>query len=179
MDDEKLIRVKKLIESINPGAKMNDSSQTLTSTIYELLNLDAFSSFNNKESEKVPSRLLTEVCKEGVVVGHQGIGTLTIDLPILETVNETNSKFDKVFRKLIWEGIIGEEEDGEEEPRILRAKGLLEDRNGKWYILQAVRDLYEIQEIEVGDKSGGKPRLFLIGKDLDVRLKERFLAQIS
>ncbi|KAH9809990.1 CobW/HypB/UreG, nucleotide-binding domain-containing protein [Melampsora americana] len=180
VDDEKLSRVKQMVKSINPGARLNDSSQTLTSTISELLNLDAFSSFNNHQKvEKVPSRFCTEEFKEGVVVGHQGIGTLTIHLPILDTINDPNSKFDKVFRKLIWEGVIGEEEMESKELRILRAKGLLKDQDGKWYILQAVRDLYEVQEITVNEEDHGIPRLILIGKDLDVGLKESFLTQIS
>ncbi|KAG0152197.1 hypothetical protein CROQUDRAFT_719441 [Cronartium quercuum f. sp. fusiforme G11] len=182
VDDAKLARVKQHISAINPGANLNDSSQDLSSTLSKLLNLDAFSTFCDPQASLPPdlsSRLRQETRTEGIVVGHQGIGTLQIDLPILDRVNDSDCAFDRVFRKLLWEGVIGDDEyvgDGLE-PRILRAKGLLKDANGKCFILQAVRDTYEIQEI--GEEVEAAARLVLIGKDMDPSLKERFLAQIS
>lgn len=140
---------------MNPNASIKDSSETIPSLLTHLLNLNAFSSFKT-----LPPLLSTPRAT------LHGIQSLKIRLPILDSVS---GRFDEVLQKLLWEGTLFKGDEVWEEARILRAKGLLKERSGKTYILQRVRELYEVQEVlkKEEEEEESVYRLVLIGKSLD------------
>lgn len=203
---EKLESLKKLISSMNDSALLSQSDDGLETILPRVLSLDSFANYrgllqplrtSERRIENVDSSLMKRLTRQ---VGNSmdpsfrtthddGFSTITINLPTFEEVNTNDSKFDRTFRKLLWEGILGEQEGGCSttpeaailEPRILRAKGLLKDHHGNWFILQAVRETYEIQPVhpDVLMDEHELPKLVLIGKGLDAALGQRFLQEIS
>ncbi|PLW23032.1 hypothetical protein PCANC_28380 [Puccinia coronata f. sp. avenae] len=201
----KLEPLKKLISFMNDSALLSQSDDELQIILPKVLSLDSFANYRGLQQpvtkpersiENLESSLMKRLTRQ---VGnsadphfkttHDGFSTITINLPIFENVSANNSKFDQTFRKLLWEGILGEEEEGYsitlnsniQEPRILRAKGLLKDHHGNWYILQAVRETYEIQPVHPDVFMGEHetPKLVLIGKGLDAQLEKHFIKEIS
>lgn len=191
---------------MNDSALLSQSDDGLETILPRVLSLDSFANYrgllqplqtSERRIENVDASLMKRLTRQ---VGNSmdpsfrtshddGFSTITIDLPTFEEVNTSDSKFDRTFRKLLWEGILGEQEEGCSttpetailEPRILRAKGLLKDHHGNWFILQAVRETYEIQPVhpDVLMDEHELPKLVLIGKGLDAALGQRFLKEIS
>ncbi|KAA1084368.1 hypothetical protein PGT21_025746 [Puccinia graminis f. sp. tritici] len=203
--ESKLEPLKNLIQCMNNSALLSQSNDDLQTILPKVLSLDSFSTYRGlpqsltttkRKIENVDSSLMTRLTRQ---VGnltdpdfrttHDNFSTITINLPAFADVNTSDSKFDRTFRKLLWEGILGEEEEGSsskpdsdiQEPRILRAKGLLKDHNGNWFILQAVRETYEVQPVhpDVLMDEHEQPKLVLIGKGLDAQLEQRFIKEIS
>jgi len=57
---------------------------------------------------------------------------------------------------------------GDRQVQILRCKGLFGDEKGKWWVLQGVRNVYEISELgDVGVDVPDRGKIVLIGKGLD------------
>ncbi|MBW0460562.1 hypothetical protein O181_000277 [Austropuccinia psidii MF-1] len=193
-----LTQTRRLLQGINTSALINESHEDLGLTLSRMLNVDSFSTFrripqalhiSGNSSEAVTAELtdrlkpqVGQLIERNFRTAHNGFSSITIDLPTIDCVDKSDSQFDITFRRLLWEGRIGNEEipdfnKDSDEPRILRAKGLLKDGNGNWFILQGVRDTYEIQPIE--DVIDEQPKLVLIGKDLNYQMKEQFLNEIA
>ncbi|POW15670.1 hypothetical protein PSTT_01963 [Puccinia striiformis] len=202
----KLEPMKKLIQRMNDSALLSQSNDDLEKILPKVLSLDSFSTYRGlpkslttleTSMDSGTSNLMARLNRQ---VGnstdpdfrttHDNFSTITINLPVFDNVSTDDSKFDRTFRKLLWEGILGEEEkegcsttskSATQQPSILRAKGLLKDHRGDWFILQAVRETYEIQPVhpDVSIDEQEQPKLVLIGKGLDNQLGQRFLNEIS
>ncbi|OAV98756.1 hypothetical protein PTTG_12516 [Puccinia triticina 1-1 BBBD Race 1] len=205
VSESRLEPLKRLIDSLNDSALLSQSDDDLEMVLPKVLSLDSFSTYRGlpqslatpeRNTENVDSSLMARLTRPvgnstdpSFRTTHDSFSTITINLPAFANVNTSDSKFDRTFRKLLWEGILGEEgeprpaEPGSEigEPLILRAKGLLKDNDGNWFILQAVRETYEIQPVhpDVLMDEHEHPKLVLIGKGLDTQLEQRFLKEIS
>lgn len=133
------------------------------------------------------------------------ITTLLIPLPILNDVK--GGRFDELIRNLLWEGKIfsstsfsrdpatevEEMEEGADSKlssphlEILRSKAFLRTCDGRCWILQGVRDIYEVTEIPNDRQSRGEgaegtemeTKLVLIGRGLDERLRDEFLKALD
>ncbi|KAI9630724.1 hypothetical protein KEM48_013621 [Puccinia striiformis f. sp. tritici PST-130] len=191
---------------MNDSALLSQSNDDLEKILPKVLSLDSFSTYRGlpkslttleTSMDSGTSNLMARLNRQ---VGnstdpdfrttHDNFSTITINLPVFDNVSTDDSKFDRTFRKLLWEGILGEEEkegcsttskSATQQPSILRAKGLLKDHRGDWFILQAVRETYEIQPVhpDVSIDEQEQPKLVLIGKGLDNQLGQRFLNEIS
>lgn len=99
----------------------------------------------------------------------RGISSLQVSFPTLSQSHL--DAFDAWIRSVLWEERLpGSEPSG---IQVLRCKGLFSLSTGKQYVLQGVRSLYEITEVE-GDAELGLPdegKVVLIGKGLgdDIR----------
>ncbi|CAH7672216.1 CobW/HypB/UreG, nucleotide-binding domain-containing protein [Phakopsora pachyrhizi] len=196
VDTDSLKKVKHYARELNPSALYSYSYNSLDETLKVILHLDAFSSFqkalNLSTGEADDKSLITDkrlledrleprvgqLLEENFKFGHQGITSITIPLPILKDVESSESRFDVTFRRMIWEGVLGGIEGGFE---VLRAKGILKDSDGRSFILQGVRDMYEIQmikDVENFDSSQERPKLVLIGTRLDEKIRDEFLKEL-
>lgn len=95
----------------------------------------------------------------------RGISSLQMSCPVLSP-----SRFDELdewIRTVLWENRLPEKTDTPD-LQVLRCKGLFFTENGDQYVLQGVRNMYEISKIEdqevMGVPDAGK--LVLIGKGL-------------
>lgn len=123
------------------------------------------------------------------------ITSITILLPLLPEAK--GGAFDQLVRELLWDGYLPpldigtgkvseSVEEGTPEFEILRSKGFIRTRDGKAWILQGVRDLYEVtpvpERVEQRKSSNGEeeihPKLVLIGKGLGPLVAERFLSAL-
>lgn len=115
---------------------------------------------------------------------HGGLSTLSIPLPRLRSVTE--GPFDRALRSLLWEGSLPDPSPAlaSGPAQILRCKGLLiqsddcgsgQDRT---YILQGVRELYELTEAGPANASD-EARIVLIGRGLTDALKEAFVSYMA
>lgn len=119
------------------------------------------------------------------------ISTLLIPLPRLDSIK---GRFDQLVRRLLWEGSLqsftleanetagpNTAAPGRITPsiEILRSKAFLQTLDGKSWILQGVRDLYEVTEIPslVGEEL--QPKLVLIGRGLSEQLKVDFITALE
>lgn len=80
------------------------------------------------------------------------ISTITIPVPTLHS--DRVEAFERAIQKLLWDS-------NEEEIEILRMKGRVSDQRGRTWIIQGVREIYEMVESK-SDTSNGK--LIFIGK---------------
>jgi G3E family GTPase len=101
----------------------------------------------------------------------RGISSLRVECSPITP--EAFDKFDQWTRTVLWENRLpGDESSDARDLVVLRCKGVLSLTTGKRYILQGVRNLYEMEEVplESADESLGIPdegKIVLIGKGLD------------
>ena len=128
--------------------------------------------------------------KHGIGTGKDDISTISIRLPILDEVK--TGRFDQLIRGLLWDGFLpplapsdSASTPDKREFDILRTKAFLRSSDGSEYILQGVRDIYEINQVperslESGNESESiLPKLVLIGRGIDGSTAERFLSALG
>jgi len=98
------------------------------------------------------------------------ISSLQIPVPIL--LPTQLEQVDKWVRTILWEGRIpGRHESGTgEKLEVLRCKGVWSTAEGRTFVLQGVRSLYETTEMEksnVEDVKSAEGKIVLIGRGLD------------
>ncbi|BGO97219.1 COBW domain containing protein 2 [Rhodotorula toruloides] len=104
------------------------------------------------------------------------ISSLTIPLPVLPSV-ENGSAFYRVVSRLIWDSKLpSTSTSSSDEPLsldLLRTKGFLRTQDGQSYILQGVRDIFDISPVPpatvAAEEREVKPKLVLIGRGIKGR----------
>lgn len=107
---------------------------------------------------------------------HEGISSLQIACPVMTL--DGARKLDEWVRAALWDGCLLE--DTSHKMEILRCKGLYTLNTGEQYVLQGVRSLYEINQVE-GEVDVGVPeegKLVFIGKGLDEIVRNSLLAAL-
>jgi len=97
---------------------------------------------------------------------------------------EAFDKFDQWIRTVLWENRLPDNKaSGSGNLLVLRCKGFLSLTTGKRYILQGVRNLYEMDEVSDGcDENLGMPdegKIVLIGKGLDGVIRSSLEATLN
>ncbi|EPQ54743.1 cobW-domain-containing protein [Gloeophyllum trabeum ATCC 11539] len=107
----------------------------------------------------------------------RGITSLQVPCPVLSRAHF--DRLDEWIRTVLWEGTLpaSESESLSGNLEVLRCKGMFSCRDGKRYVLQGVRNIYDISEMDgASDKAGGRGqdvgvpemgKLVFIGKGLD------------
>ncbi|KAL4262600.1 SIMIBI class G3E GTPase family protein [Pleurotus pulmonarius] len=107
----------------------------------------------------------------------RGISSLQVSCPPLS--GGQFEEFDEWLRSILWEGKLPSGQEGKLE--VLRCKGMFTLDSGEQYVLQGVRNLYEIEA--VGQKrSLGVPeegKVVLIGKGLDEDVRRSLMEILS
>jgi G3E family GTPase len=106
----------------------------------------------------------------------RGISSLRVACPVLTL--RGLEKLDEWIRTVLWENRLPE--DVGAELQVLRCKGVFNMETGQKYVLQGVRNLYEISEVEgevVGIADEGK--LVLIGKGLTEQVRRSLVFNLS
>lgn len=101
-----------------------------------------------------------------------GISSLQIECPDVLSQRQLD-KLDEWIRSALWENRV--EDCG---VKVLRCKGMFGDEEGRWWVLQGVRSIYEISEVvgEGGVDVPDRGKIVLIGKGL---LDERVRASLG
>lgn len=113
----------------------------------------------------------------------RGISSLQVNCPTLSPAQ--HEKLDEWIRSVLWEKQLPHEPpgDGATELVVLRCKGMFKTTAGKAYVLQGVRNLYDIIEVEEGEEpDAGIPdvgKIVLIGKGLDGRVRHSLEAVVQ
>ncbi|KAI8986085.1 cobW-domain-containing protein [Trametes punicea] len=111
----------------------------------------------------------------------RGISSLQIDCPKLTTTQL--DKLDEWVRTVLWEKQLpNTPPSGAGAIEVLRCKGIFVTDRGELHVLQGVRSLYEISQVEEGDEDLGLPdagKLVLIGKGLDEKVRHSLLEQLN
>ncbi|KAJ7601101.1 cobW-domain-containing protein [Mycena floridula] len=108
----------------------------------------------------------------------RGISSLQVTCPVLSDARL--ELLDQWIRTVLWENRLPDAADTEE-LQILRCKGLFTKENGDRYILQGVRNMYEITKVE-GEEALGVPdlgKLVLIGKGLNDIVRQSLLTAVQ
>jgi G3E family GTPase len=95
----------------------------------------------------------------------RGISSLQVSCGILD--QPRLDKLDEWIRTALWENQISDAPSSK--VQILRCKGAFTSNKGVQYVLQGVRSMYEISEVEVAESMGipDTGKIVLIGKGLD------------
>lgn len=115
---------------------------------------------------------ITHGCDEAHNHSHLfGIQSIELSLPSLTNVQYAD--FDMWIRCVLWENTLPSVETVEigEEMEILRTKGVINRDDGAVYILQGVRDMYEIKQAPNGPSINTK--LVFIGKNTNQDLFQK------
>lgn len=104
----------------------------------------------------------------------RGISSLQVTFPTLSS--STLQRLDEWIRTVLWENRLPEDSSERGLLEVLRCKGMFAEEGGRLHVLQGVRSLYEISEVEGGGQEEvGVPdmgKLVLIGKGLDERVRK-------
>ncbi|KAF9267562.1 cobW-domain-containing protein [Marasmius fiardii PR-910] len=110
----------------------------------------------------------------------RGITSLQITCPVL-SVNKLEA-LDEWIRSVLWEGTLPER-TGTDEIQVLRCKGLFISETKDQYILQGVRNIYELSKVPPGrDIDLGVPdvgKIVLIGKGLNQEVRRSLEALVN
>lgn len=113
----------------------------------------------------------------------RGISSLQVDCPTL--TSSQHEKLDEWIRSVLWERQLPGEppSEGTADLAVLRCKGMFKTTAGKAYVLQGVRNLYDIMEVQEGDEpDAGVPdlgKVVLIGKGLDERVRRSLVTVVQ
>ncbi|WBW71643.1 zinc chaperone Zng1 [Schizosaccharomyces osmophilus] len=174
VDTTELERIYHVVRSINPLAKVCETSYGRIHDIQEILNLNAYRESEDFQKFLVPSTPHTHNCHD---VGHDKVCTSktpvtsitsrTFELPRRMSA-DVYERWLQWIRGILWFCL----ETGEgEEYMIYRSKALLEKEDGSWHVMQGVREVFEVLPLPKPAKldSGAelKPITVLIGKNLN------------
>ena len=95
----------------------------------------------------------------------RGITSLRVTCPLLSS--EQQERLEEWIRTVLWECQLPADTD-QKRLEVLRCKGMFGTQSGQTYVLQGVRNLYELEPL-VGDDIGlpEHGKLVFIGKGLD------------
>jgi G3E family GTPase len=141
--------------SLNPTLRVHHTTQSQIA-LSELFDIRAFS------ASKSATEALNDVHSHATSESHghhSSLTTTVIPLPTLST--EQHSQFETFLQSLLWDGTV----EGEKAPEILRCKGAIGLEDGRAFVLQGVRDLYELKELPGQTVDEGK--VVFIGRITD------------
>jgi len=108
----------------------------------------------------------------------RGISSILLPVPVLPATQV--EVLDEWIRKVLWEHKLPNEE-GVEGLDVLRCKGMFRTDEGEIYVLQGVREMYDLSPVEsTGDSDGAGEigKLVFIGKGLDDRVRRSLEATV-
>jgi G3E family GTPase len=114
----------------------------------------------------------------------KGISSLQISCPPLDSPARLN-KLDEWIRTLLWENRLLDHTKVENEGdpsslQILRCKGIFRMHSGEEYVLQGVRNIYDLHEAGFNNGASSEMgKVVFIGKGLDENVKQSFQAIFS
>lgn len=171
-----------LISLINPAATIH---RTIRGEIDLglIIAIDAYSTERTSSRTSLAKSLIVddlvckEDCKEGSHAHHlgphhyelRGISSLQVSCPPLNPMHLKD--LDVWVRTVLWENRLPNQTDEHTGGiEVLRCKGIFTSDSGELYVLQGVRNMYEISKVEGDQSNVGLPdegKLVLIGKGLD------------
>lgn len=171
---ETISKLEGTIRSINPVATIE---RTVKGNIdlAKILDLQAYTTKPNFEETELsgegahhPSKahedhLHDEHCS------HLGeISSLLIPLPVLSLAH--HQAVDAWIREVLWESRVpglALKTGGHSSLEVLRCKGVWETKDGRTFVLQGVRSLYDISEVASDAEGSPQGKIVLIGRGLD------------
>ena len=178
VDDSSVAIIEDIIHSINPST---DIRRTIRGELPPdiILNLNAYSSASTLMNSKFPLEIHgpgdshdSDGHDHHSSLQRSGITSLKIEIPVIQSA--LTGRFDEWIRFLLWENGLPGKPDLKVE--VLRCKGLFCTTEGHYFMLQGVRNLYEIKQLSdeetMGLTDGGK--LVLIGRGLAASTRENF-----
>lgn len=177
--------IERIIHGINPVATLYKTVKAEIDLKY-IVGIDAYTS-SRPLAPTLPTRSMAHVHTHGqddepshahpIGPTHyelRGISSLQITFPTLSS--STLQRFDEWIRTVLWESHLPEDQPEKGSLEVLRCKGMFTEEGGRLYVLQGVRSMYEMTEVEKGGQEEvGLPdmgKLVLIGKGLDGTVRE-------
>ncbi|BFZ58436.1 hypothetical protein PYCC9005_005498 [Savitreella phatthalungensis] len=128
-------------------------------------------------AQKLQDRVLAQADGKAVSVGHAtDVATVTVRFGAVASVEGV---VEEAIRAVLWRGFV----DGDQgQYEVLRAKGLIYVEDGKAFILQAVRDVYELvaldpKETLLAEEGKGMSKVVLIGRHIHLA-REAFTKEL-
>ncbi|TIB74852.1 hypothetical protein E3Q23_02568 [Wallemia mellicola] len=171
VDEFTLTDVRDALKTINAGATVHLTSYGKLD-LGQVIDLNAFNSVTKNDKAVKSIENITHGCDEAHNHSHLfGIQSIELSLPSLTNVQYAD--FDMWIRCVLWENTLPSVETVEigEEMEILRTKGVINRDDGAVYILQGVRDMYEIKQAPNGPSINTK--LVFIGKNTNQDLFQK------
>ncbi|TFY69538.1 hypothetical protein EVJ58_g333 [Rhodofomes roseus] len=175
-----------IIRSINPAASIYRTVRGQIDLKY-IMGIDAYTTRPLIQGATHPSRLTHEDHDHShdhndhdhshppTHYELRGISSLQVDCP---TLNPSQyQKLDEWIRSVLWERQVPGEPsaDGASGLMVLRCKGMFKTTAGGTYVLQGVRNLYDIMQVNEGEEADtGVPdmgKVVLIGKGLNEQVR--------
>ncbi len=130
--------------------------------------------FSEEGAEILAAQIRTnQVHAEDELHGHDhtphigDIEAITLSVPFLS--EEKYQRLETWLQRVLWEGkgldslVGGERETGSE---VLRAKGMIYLDDGRRFVLQGVRDLFELKQLSLGQQDEREGKIVFIGKGM-------------
>lgn len=136
------------------------------------------------ESHDNDGHIHDESCKHGhehaeIISRHGGISSIRVPCPVMTPGRIT--RLDEWIRSVLWEGRLPD--DTTHEIEVLRCKGTYTTESGEIYVLQGVRNMYEMNSLPVRDKDGADVpqmgKLVFIGKGLTEKVMHSLMIALQ
>lgn len=180
------------IKKVNPGVNIYRTVRGQLD-LKHILGIEAYSTralgFSSSDASSTPATTDPHHCEDDqcdhdhAASAHhyevRGISSLQVACPTL--TEEGLHRLDAWIREILWEGKIPGDAP-HEKIVVLRCKGMFHGWDHKVYVLQGVRNLYEIAPVEGDGEALGVPdvgKLVLIGKGLDDAVRKSLQSLLS
>jgi G3E family GTPase len=111
---------------------------------------------------------------ESLSVPHyelRGVSSMLVPCPIL--TSSQLERLDEWIRAVLWDNRLPSvSQTSTAQLQILRCKGMFMTNDGEQYILQGVRDMYEMTKIEAPQTAAGEGKLVFIGRGLTGHVRD-------
>ena len=189
VSDDKLVATEEMIHKVNPSAPVHRTIQGNIDLVH-IMNIDAYAgakqlqtaAFQPHHCGDAPADCHDHTCQSSVTHYElRGISSLQLFIPPLTPDQLT--KLEHWIQGLLWrhdDPTGGNRMEHSLDLKVLRCKGLFITQTGEEFMLQGVRNMYEITPVEARDVVGipDSGKLVLIGKGLSDALRESFEAAL-
>jgi G3E family GTPase len=168
-----------IVRKINPVAAVHRTSRSNIDLKF-IMGIDAYSSRIPDAPAHSHNHTSGEACHDDPTpqTSHytlRGITSILVPIPSLPA--ERVQVLDEWIRSVLWENRLPDSTFENPELQILRCKGMFHSDTNKTFVLQGVRDIYELAQLDVSEDNhdadgvGDVGKLVFIGKGLtdDVR----------
>lgn len=166
VSEPQLSSFEKLIQNINPLATIHRTSRS-NIDLKHIMDLDAYAS-------RIPAHDHNHdgPCEEEPKPTHytlRGISSILVPIPTLPASRV--QVLDEWIRSLLWENKLLHSSSEKSDLQVLRCKGMFRTDANETYVLQGVRQIYDLVKLEGEDDRpegvGDVGKLVFIGKGLD------------
>ena len=168
VDQDAVERLERRVRDVNPTASVHRTSRAAIDLKF-VIGVDAYAT---KPFISEPFEEYHDVhehphgTRGHARTSHEGVSSIQLHCPVLTA--ERTGLLDEWIRMALWEGVVVDADGKKHTVEVLRCKGLYAVEGGQQFVLQGVRNLYEVVPCKGNEPSElEEGKLVFIGRGMD------------